>query len=443
MPKNLGLYNNDLSVPRKKDLNALETRIKTNEDDIAMAQSDIEGLSSDVGTLQTDVGQVKTALGSKQDTIVGGASTITEDNLTADKALVSNASGKVAVSEVTATELGTLTGMTTNVATAIAAKADQTALNGVRYQLAAKADQSAVDALRNQVNTKASQSALNTLNKQVQTLNTDFDTLEAEFYNSLNGGISTVFSTESSYATDDYVWYNNQLYQAKQEVLAGEWNSNAWNKIVVAEELKKIPNLYIVNTSTTFEEAATGWRTDKELLFLSRGDIGFFTGQTVTDGVVQSYNFVVFYHTDVNSNHNIQLVFYTLSKDGWTISDYVGLNLAGKKLSGVGFPSANYDATNKEYVDSKIPTKTSQLTNDSNYITIAEAPVTSVNAKTGEVTLTASDVGALPVTGGTMSGVLSAQSNTSYTTAQARNIIMSTEVPSGGQPGEIWIRYSN
>ena len=115
MPKNLGLYNNDLSVPRKKDLDDLDIRIKSNEDNIAMAQSDIEGLSGDVGTLQTDVGQVKTALGSKQDTVVGGASTIVEDNLTAEKALVSNVSGKVTTSEVSSTELGYLSGATSKV----------------------------------------------------------------------------------------------------------------------------------------------------------------------------------------------------------------------------------------------------------------------------------------------------------------------------------------
>ena len=45
-----------------------------------------------------------------------------------------------------------------------------------------------------------------------------------------------------------------------------------------------------------------------------------------------------------------------------------------------------------------IPTKTSQLDNDSNYITANEAPVTSVNSKTGAVQLNASDVGALPDT---------------------------------------------
>ena len=45
-----------------------------------------------------------------------------------------------------------------------------------------------------------------------------------------------------------------------------------------------------------------------------------------------------------------------------------------------------------------IPTKTSQLDNDSHYITVNEAPVTSVNSKTGAVQLNASDVGALPDT---------------------------------------------
>lgn len=41
-----------------------------------------------------------------------------------------------------------------------------------------------------------------------------------------------------------------------------------------------------------------------------------------------------------------------------------------------------------------VPTRTSQLTNDSGFIT--SAPVTSVNGKTGTVALDASDVGALP-----------------------------------------------
>ena len=43
--------------------------------------------------------------------------------------------------------------------------------------------------------------------------------------------------------------------------------------------------------------------------------------------------------------------------------------------------------------------------------------------------------------GGIMTGILKAQSNTSYTTAQVRNIIISPNDPSGGNNGDIWIKY--
>jgi hypothetical protein len=59
---------------------------------------------------------------SKQDVITGGASTITDDNLTASRALVSDGSGKVAVSDVTSTELGYLDGVTSAVQTQVDAK---------------------------------------------------------------------------------------------------------------------------------------------------------------------------------------------------------------------------------------------------------------------------------------------------------------------------------
>ena len=80
---------------------ALKTQINTNKDNIAMAEGDIDGL--------------QTALTSKQDVIVGAASTITDNNLAADRALVSNSSGKIAVSNVTSTELGYLDGVTGNI----------------------------------------------------------------------------------------------------------------------------------------------------------------------------------------------------------------------------------------------------------------------------------------------------------------------------------------
>lgn len=67
------------------------------------------------------------------------------------------------------------------------------------------------------------------------------------------------------------------------------------------------------------------------------------------------------------------------------------------KGDGAGNLSAQ-DTVAAELVDlPTVPTKVSELTNDANYITAAQAPVQSVNGKTGTVSLTASDVGALPV----------------------------------------------
>lgn len=59
---------------------------------------------------------------SKQDNITGGASTITSSNLTANRALISDGSGKVAVSAVTNTELGYLDGVTSGVQAQINSK---------------------------------------------------------------------------------------------------------------------------------------------------------------------------------------------------------------------------------------------------------------------------------------------------------------------------------
>ena len=65
---------------------------------------------------------VQTALDAKQATITGAATTITSSDLTASKALVSDGSGKVAVSSVTSTELGYVSGVTSAIQTQVDAK---------------------------------------------------------------------------------------------------------------------------------------------------------------------------------------------------------------------------------------------------------------------------------------------------------------------------------
>jgi hypothetical protein len=114
---------------------------------IQIAQSQVDNLVSDLAGKQPSLGftpenvankatslaspdntkypttqAVSTAISGKQDTITGGASSITTANLTANRALVSDASGKVATNAVTSTELGYLSGVTSSIQTQFSGK---------------------------------------------------------------------------------------------------------------------------------------------------------------------------------------------------------------------------------------------------------------------------------------------------------------------------------
>ena len=57
------------------------------------------------------------------------------------------------------------------------------------------------------------------------------------------------------------------------------------------------------------------------------------------------------------------------------------------------------------------------------------------------ITLQSNVNGKVSKSGDTMTGALIAQNNTNYSVAQVRNIIISTSDPSGGNSGDIWIKY--
>ena len=70
------------------------------------------GLTAYVDGVKSDI---QTQIDGKQATITGGATTIASNDLTASRVLVSNDSGKVAVSDITSAELGYLDGVTSSV----------------------------------------------------------------------------------------------------------------------------------------------------------------------------------------------------------------------------------------------------------------------------------------------------------------------------------------
>ena len=77
---------------------------------------------TELGHLDGVTSAIQTQLDAKQATITGAATTIDDADLTASRALVSDGSGKVAVSAVTATEIGYLDGVTGAIQTQLDAK---------------------------------------------------------------------------------------------------------------------------------------------------------------------------------------------------------------------------------------------------------------------------------------------------------------------------------
>ncbi|GGH24614.1 hypothetical protein FAZ19_16305 [Sphingobacterium alkalisoli] len=130
-----GSYTN---IGSKEDYDALISAGYTNAqiDSIALdVYTRARARANHTGTQAiSTVSGLQAALDAKQATITGGASTITTANLTANRALISDASGKVTVSAVTNTQLGYLTGVTSAIQTQLNNKinsSEKGAVNGV------------------------------------------------------------------------------------------------------------------------------------------------------------------------------------------------------------------------------------------------------------------------------------------------------------------------
>lgn len=120
---NLTLNGNKFSV-KVGSTNAGNRVVGTTEDGTIYES---EALTSELQYLLSDwrgTTGIMTLLDKKQNTITGGATTITSSNLTASRVLVSNSSGKVAVSSITSAELGYLDGVTSGI---------QTQINSIKY----------------------------------------------------------------------------------------------------------------------------------------------------------------------------------------------------------------------------------------------------------------------------------------------------------------------
>lgn len=358
---------------------ATKQQINTNKDNIAMLDSDMEAAQGDITTLKGNVTTLTTALQSKQDKITGGASTITDDNLTANRALVSNGSGKVAVSAVTATELGYLDGVTSNVQTQLNKKLESAPVTSV--------------------NTKTGAVVLGASDV---------------------GAVSIADVTQTLGSSTTKVPSEKAVADALSGAGAGDMLKATYDPTGSVEIAGGIPD-YVAGQLPTVNDAT--------LTIQKNGAaVGTFTA-----------------NASVNKSINI-----TMAKSDVGLGNVDNV----KQYSANNPPPYPVTSVNGETgaVNLAIPTIPDNLVKY-NALSPVEA-TTPVNADTlqghaASYFATASGLsaveqsvdGKLDKAGGTMLGALIAQANTNYATAQVRNVIISPNDPSGGNNGDIWIKY--
>lgn len=486
--KYVGTYSDPKDIVTKDKLEAVASRVSTNEDNIAMAESDIDGLQTDVGTLKTNVSSLQTALTNKQDVIVGAASTITENNLVADRALISNSSGKVAVSNVTSTELGYLDGVTSNVQTQLDKKLEKAPVTSVNNKTGA-VQLNATDV--GAISTGNISQTLGTSTTKVPSEKAVSDALSSVGTGDM---LKSTYDPTGSVATaggiPDYVEANGGKIDTIKVNGTAQTVSDKTVNITVPTKTSDITNDsgYLTSAPVTSVNSKTG------AVELTADDVGAVskTGDTMTGNLtvgsasLQTNGYVTgtWLKTTADTALSSTPAQIAVLFNGWIrsrtpsqIKSDIGLGNVDnvKQYSASNPPPYPVTSVNGQTgdvtVEADLPehlVKYQSLTpveattlidantlqgHDAAYFA-KQSDVSTINSQvstntsdistlqSGLSTTNANIANKIDKSGGTMTGALVAQTNTNYATRQVRNIIISTADPSGGQSGDIWIKYS-
>ena len=451
--------------------NVLKAQINTNKDNIAMLDGDIDGLQTDVGTLKTNVSSLQTALTSKQDVIVGAASTITNNNLVADRALISNSSGKVAVSNVTSTELGYLDGVTSNVQTQLNKKLEKAPVTSVNNKTGAvQLNASDVRALPDTTVIPSKTSQLDNDSGFI----TDIPIASATQLGGVKvgAGLSVTENgvlSATGGGTADAVEWNNVLDKPTTISGYGITDAKIENGTITLGNQTITP---LTSAPVTSVNSKTG------AVVLNASDVGALPADTVIPTVndatltirrnsVDIGSFTANSANDVNIDINVPTDKSDIGLGNVdNVKQYSVTNPPPYPVTSVNGQTGDVtvDADLPEHLvkyQTLVPVEATTLI-DANTLQGHDAAYfakqSDVNTINSQVSTNTSDISALQSglstananiankldkSGGTMTGALVAQSNTNYTTAQVRNVIISPNEPSGGQSGDLWIKYSS
>jgi len=185
-----------IAFSKMADLTASRALVSDGSGDVSVSAV----TSTEVGYLDGVSSNIQTQLDAKQATITGSATTIDTESLTASRAVISNSSQKIAVSDVTDTELGYLDGVTSAIQTQMDTKATTSYVND------------AVAGLRTRIICEAATTANVTLSSDLQngdtidgvTLATGDQVLVKDQSTASQNGIYTVVSSGTASRSTDF-----------------------------------------------------------------------------------------------------------------------------------------------------------------------------------------------------------------------------------------------
>ena len=200
---------------------------------------------------------------------------------------------------------------------------------------------------------------------------------------------STTLNTTISLADSYGDTKNPYAAKAKNTVLAGPSTGTATAPSFRTLEADDIPSLTVSKISDFPSTMTPSSHTHGNIT--NAGDI-------TTTATIASGDRLVINDESASKVTNSSITFgtsettYLTNKGTWKTPDYP-VTSVNTKTGAVSLTASDVGALPDT---TEVPTATSDLTNDSGFITSSDIPVTSVNTKTGAVSLSASDVGALP-----------------------------------------------
>lgn len=326
------------------------------------------------------------ALSAKQDTVTGAATTITADDLTADRALISNNDGKVAVSAVTSTELGYLDGVTSAI---------QTQINGKQATMSAGSGISLSGATINHSNSVTAKTSYVGSATAVPLIKYDAQ-------GHITGTSTATIYPPTSAGTAGQIWQSDGNGVGTWQTLDTAPTANS-TKAVTSGGVK----------TALDAKAGTSVATTSANGLMSSGDKskldGIATGanKTTVDSALSS--------TSTNPVQN-KVVNSALAGKQATMSAGTGISLSGATIN-----HSNSVTAATSYVGSA--TKVPMIKYD------AQGHITAMTTATIYPPTTAGTAGQIWTSDGSGAGTWK------------HKITMSTSDPSGGSDGDIWFKY--